>query len=137
MLLMLFVWPPVGGGFLLLPPRLHPKFSRRENCWEVPIEESLGSMLGYRAYYFHHSPTLHTHHTRCKRYHLTSDTHMLTPVASISYGLHIRISTYMLTVVTSEVPRSLSRRKPSRFLRTHSRSIFQDTERETSYPTVL
>jgi hypothetical protein len=44
----LFVWPPVGGGFLLLPPRLQgpkgqpPKFSRRENCWEVPKSHYAG-----------------------------------------------------------------------------------------------
>ena len=107
---LLFVWPPVGGGFLSLPPRLHgpkgqpPKFSRRENCWEVPKSHYAG--------------------VPC----------VLLSVTSLRY---IRISTYMLTLVTSEVPRSLSRRKPRRFLRTHSRSIFQDTERETSYPTVL
>ncbi len=59
---------------------------------------------------------------------------VLLSVTSLRY---IRISTYVLTLVTSEVPRSLSRRKPRRFLRTHSHSIFQDTERETSYPTVL
>ena len=50
---------------------------------------------------------------------------MLTPVASISYE----------PTLTSEVPRSLSRMTPWHFLRTHSRSIFQDTERETSDPT--
>ncbi len=108
--LLLFVWPPVGGGFLLLPPRLHgpkgqpPKFSRRVNCWEVPKSHYAG--------------------VPC----------VLLSVTSLRY---IRISTYMLTLVTSAVPRSLSRRKPRRFLRTHSRSIFQDTERETSYPKVL
>ncbi len=96
-LLLLFVWPPVGGGFLSLPPRLHgpkgqpPKFSRRENCWEVPKSHYAG--------------------VPC----------VLLSVTSLRY---IRISTYMLTLVTSEVPRSLSRRKPRRFLRTHSRSIF-------------
>jgi hypothetical protein len=95
--LLLFVWPPVGGGFLSLPPRLHgpkgqpPKFSRRENCWEVPKSHYAG--------------------VPC----------VLLSVTSLRY---IRISTYMLTLVTSEVPRSLSRRKPRRFLRTHSRSIF-------------
>ena len=46
---------------------------------------------------------------------------VLLSVMSLRY---ICISTYMLTLVTSEVPRSLSRRKPRRFLRTHSRSIF-------------
>jgi hypothetical protein len=109
-LFVLFVWPPVGVGFLLLPPRLHgprgqpPKFSRRENCWEVPKSHYAG--------------------VPC----------VLLSVTSLRY---IRISTYMLTLVTSEVPRSLSRRKPRRFLRTQFRSIFQDTERETSYPTLL
>ena len=56
---LLFVWPPVGGGFLLLPPRLHgpkgqpPKFSRRENCWEVPKSHYAGVpcvLLQLRAY---------------------------------------------------------------------------------------
>ena len=110
MLLLLFVWPPVGGGFLSLPPRLHspkgqhPKFSRREYCWEVSKSHYAG--------------------VPCVPLSVTS-------------LRHIRISTYMLTLVMSEVPRSLSRRKPRRFLRTHSRSVFQDTKREKSYPMVL
>ena len=128
LLLLLFVWPPVGGGFLSLPPWLHgpkgqpPKFSRRENCWEVPKSHYAGvpcvllSSTGLR--YIRIIPDerdtiLRVIHT-C--WHL-----WFPSVTSLRY---IRISTYMLTLVTSEVPRSLSRRKPRRFLRTHSRSIF-------------
>ncbi len=43
---------------------------------------------------------------------------------SVTSQCYIRISTYMLTLVTSEVPRSLSLRKPRRFPHTHSRLIF-------------
>ncbi len=56
---------------------------------------------------------------------------------SVTCLRYICISTYMLTLMTSEVPHSLSRRKPGRFLHTDSHSIFQDTGRDTSYPMVL
>jgi hypothetical protein len=71
-LLLLFVWPPVGGGFLLLadPTGQPPNESL---CWSTVRTT------------FSHKPTLHTHHTRCKRYRLMSDAHMLTPVASVSH----------------------------------------------------
>jgi hypothetical protein len=54
LLLLLFVWPPVGGGFLSLPPRLHGPKGPPLNS---PKERTVGrsrrvTMLGYRAYYF-------------------------------------------------------------------------------------
>jgi hypothetical protein len=87
LLLLLFVWPPVGGGFLLLHPRLQ---ARRAN----PLNSRRVTMLEYHAYYFQSRAWLHTHHTRRRRYCLMSDTNMLTPVTSIGHKptLHTHFS---------------------------------------------
>ena len=43
------------------------------------------TLLEYHVYYFQSRACLHTHHTRHRRYHLMSDTNMLTPVTSIGH----------------------------------------------------
>ena len=92
LLLLLFVWPPVGGGFLLLHPRLQARRDSPEG--RIVGRSQRVTMLEYHAYYFQSRAWLHTHHTRRRRYCLMSDTNMLTPVTSIGHKptLHTHFS---------------------------------------------
>ena len=110
-LLLLFVWTPAGVNFFphSLGCTAVPPFGRRSQSV---------TMLEYCVYHFQ-PQALHPWRPS---------------VASLRY---IRISTYMLTLMTSEVARSLSRGKPRCFLHTHSLPFFQDTGRKMSYLTVL
>ncbi len=139
MLLLMFVWPLVEGGFLLsLPwlqgPKGSPKVSQRVNYWEVPKSHYAGIpcvlLSATSLCYICIIPVVR--YTVFQVIHTCW--HPWRPlVASLPY---IRISTYMLTVVTSEVPHCLSRGKPRHFLCTHSHPFFQDKGCKTSYPTV-